>query len=211
MQATSHWGPGGSQGLSRETVERIVNNAVELGGRSRQPSRASSGEPNSSAAMESMRETREPSSGESGLDGAGPRVMKINVLDAPSFQLPNQENRLALVLDPLSGKVPFTFGVEMFPEGHVTPPHVHDAAHEMFFVLSGNGTAFCDGSSFPLGAGDCVVFPPGSVHGVNTDEKMYCLELMLPNEEFAEFVRSGSAQKGYDTDDSCILAAIGCG
>jgi mannose-6-phosphate isomerase-like protein (cupin superfamily) len=93
--------------------------------------------------------------------------------------------------------------------GHVTMPHVHHQAHELFFVLSGRGTAFCDGTQFPIVPGDCIVFPPGVVHGVNADEKLYCLELMLPNENFAELVRNGM-ETGYDQDDSCVLAAIGC-
>lgn len=50
---------------------------------------------------------------------APPSIVKINVLDAPHFTLPNQENRLALVLDPFRDKIPFTFGVEMFPPGTI--------------------------------------------------------------------------------------------
>jgi quercetin dioxygenase-like cupin family protein len=234
VQATAHWVLGGRQCLSAEAVQWIVNNASEVGGRPTQPqdvvaehifpgltSPLSSpvealGASEASEVGRTTHLSQSRTEGDGRMDLTGdmpssePPVMKINVLEAPSFQLPNQENRLALVLDPLSGRVPFTFGVEMFPEGHETPPHVHDTAHEMFFVLSGSGSAFCNGSSFSLSAGDCVVFPPGSVHGVDADEKMYCLELMLPNEQFAEFVRSGIVQNGYDADDSCILAAIGC-
>jgi len=36
-------------------------------------------------------------------------------------------------------------------------------------------------------AGDVVVFPPRSVHGIDVaeDARMYCLELMQPNDMFA--------------------------
>ena len=36
-------------------------------------------------------------------------------------------------------------------------------------------------------AGDVVVFPPRSVHGIDVSEdaRMYCLELMQPNDMFA--------------------------
>ena len=140
-------------------------------------------------------------------------VSKVSVAHAPSFRLPNQQNRLALVMDPFTEEVPFTFGVEVFPPGHKTPPHVHTTAHEMFFILSGSGEAFCNGTRFRVGAGDTVVFPPGCEHGIDSDSgerRMYCLELMLPNEAFSEFVRAGQRMEGLDHDDMCVLAAIGC-
>jgi quercetin dioxygenase-like cupin family protein len=140
-------------------------------------------------------------------------VSKVSVSEAPTFQLPNQENCLALVLDPFKDAVPFTFGVEVFPPGHQTPPHVHNTAYEMFFIVAGGGEAFCNGTRFRVGAGDTVVFPPGCEHGIDADEggrKLYCLELMLPNEAFSEFVRAGQRMEGLDVDDMCVLAAIGC-
>ena len=138
---------------------------------------------------------------------------KVSLSDAPSFQFPNQQNRLALVMDPVTDRVPFTFGVEIFPPGHRTTPHVHTTAHEMFFIVSGAGEAFCNGTRFRVGAGDTVVFPPGCEHGIDADagqHKLYCLELMLPNEEFSELVRAGQKLEGLGSDDMCILAAIGC-
>ena len=137
---------------------------------------------------------------------------KVSLSDVPSFQLPNQENRLALVMDPFTDHVPFTFGVEIFPPGHKTNAHVHNTAHEMFFIVSGSGEAFCNGARFKVAAGDTVVFPPGCVHGIDADEhhKLYCLELMLPNEQFSEFVRAGQRLEGLGDDDMCVMAAIGC-
>lgn len=38
----------------------------------------------------------------------------------------------------------------------------------------------------------------------------YCLELMVPNEEFAEFVRQGTDTGSLAADDMCVLASIGC-
>lgn len=80
--------------------------------------------------------------------------MALQELDA--FQLPNQTNRLALVFDPLShAGVPFTFGVEIFTPDHRTSPHQHTVAHELFFILQGNGTGFCNDQRFPV-----QVLPP---------------------------------------------------
>ena len=52
---------------------------------------------------------------------------------------------------------------------------------------AGQGEGFCDGHRFPVRAGDVVVFPPQSVHGIDVSEdaRMYCLELMQPNDMFA--------------------------
>lgn len=92
-----------------------------------------------------------------------PQVQRRRLRDLKAFQLPGQSNRLALVFNPLDDVgVPFTFGLEIFERNHRTPPHVHSQAHELFFILSGTGTAFCDGRSFPVAAGDIVVFPPTS-------------------------------------------------
>lgn len=93
-----------------------------------------------------------------------------------------------------------------------TTPHTHKTAHELFFVLAGSGEAFCDGERFPLSAGDAVVFPPTTVHGIDNGAagRMYCLELMLPNEMFAEFVRQGTDAGSLDARDLCVMLAQGC-
>lgn len=163
-------------------------------------------------------------------------------------------------------QVPFISGIEVFEPGHCTTPHVHPHAHELFFILAGEGTGFCGSERFPgervlacwpglaqgwhshagpgglawaaahelrsgaarsslrvsqrgpplllprciqhrsltyaqpacspqpqptpsalqraVRAGDVVVFRPGALHGIDNgpDSRMYCLELMVPNE-----------------------------
>ncbi len=46
---------------------------------------------------------------------------------------------------------------------------------------TGEGDAFCDGQHIPVQAGDCIVFPPGSLHGLdnNTDRKLYALQVSV--------------------------------
>ena len=86
-----------------------------------------------------------------------------------------------------------------------------EGAYELFFILNGEGIGRCNGASFPLSAGDVAIFPPGSVHGIdNLDGRLYCLEFMVPNERFAEMVRSGT-EDSLDEDDLCALVARGCG
>ena len=139
-------------------------------------------------------------------------VVRKTLAELSAFQLPNQTNRLALMFDPMDHKVPFTFGLEIFEKGHKTKPHTHAVSHELFFILAGDGIGLCDGETFPVTAGDVVVFPPTSLHGIDNgdDSKMYCLELMLPNDMFAEFVRQGQPTGKLRDDDMCIMIAQGC-
>lgn len=46
-----------------------------------------------------------------------------------------------------------------------------------------------------------MVFPPGSKHAldVSMDGEMYCVELMLPNEMFAEMVKNGEVVSRLDS------------
>lgn len=139
-------------------------------------------------------------------------VVRKTLAELSAFQLPNQTNRLALMFDPLDHQVPFTFGLEIFERGHKTKPHTHPVSHELFFILAGDGTGFCDDETFSVTAGDVVVFPPTSLHGIDNGQhsKMYCLELMLPNDMFAEFVRQGQPTGKLRDDDMCIMVAQGC-
>jgi mannose-6-phosphate isomerase-like protein (cupin superfamily) len=103
----------------------------------------------------------------------------------------------------------------------------------LFFVLAGKGEAVfsnssssSQGSSQPTGPqqqqqqrvqvspGDVAVFPPGVVHGVDNPggSQLYCLQMMLPNEFFVEFVRSGEEAGRLDvTDVQALAAAASCG
>lgn len=146
------------------------------------------------------------------MDGGDFPALKKTLSDVSTFMLPNQTNRLALMFDPFANTpIPFVFGVEIFEPGHKTTPHVHSEAYEIFFILSGHGHGFCNTERFPVGPGDIVAFHPGSVHGIDNgqEQRMYCIEVMLPDEDFAEFVRRGSIDKLGD-DDLCILTRIGC-
>jgi uncharacterized cupin superfamily protein len=51
--------------------------------------------------------------------------------------------------------------IEVEPGRRATPVHVHDAEEEIFFVLGGSGLSWQDGRTCTVGAGDCIVHPPG--------------------------------------------------
>lgn len=106
--------------------------------------------------------------------------------------------------------------------------HVHESAYEIFFILSGEGVAHCQGESFAVRAGDLVAFKPGTVHALdNVDARdhtgssrrarksagqpLFALQLMLPNEEaFARAIARGNVVALSDSE-LCTLIAERCG
>ncbi|MBV8534536.1 MAG: cupin domain-containing protein, partial [Alphaproteobacteria bacterium] len=96
-----------------------------------------------------------------------PAVAKT-MADCPAFRIsPRDTNYFALVFDPQGEGADLTCVVEIFAPGGKTPPNVHHRAHEMFFVLQGEGRAICDGEPpVPLKSGDALLVRPGTVHVV---------------------------------------------
>ncbi|MGB7444442.1 MAG: cupin domain-containing protein [Coleofasciculaceae cyanobacterium] len=114
--------------------------------------------------------------------------------DYQAFRIsPSDTNRLAIVFDPATSEVSLTFCVEIFDVGGKTPPNRHQFAVEMFFVLKGEGLASCDGKTVAIRAGDSLLVPPTGTHIIeNTGSgRLYALCFMVPNEDFAELIRSG--------------------
>ena len=125
----------------------------------------------------------------------------------PAYRVPRQTNRLTFFHDPVTDpRVRFTYGLEIFEPGHQTPRHTHRDAHELFLVLAGDGGrgVFRDPNArnkrglgaVSLAPGDVVVFPPGLVHAIDNggaNGRLYTLQLMAPNDAFAERVQSGEA------------------
>ncbi len=119
---------------------------------------------------------------------------------------PADTNKFVMMVDPVADRVPFVSVVEIFEQGGRTPPNVHHEAHEMFYVLSGRGRAYCDGKTYDVAQGDTLVLPPGMEHVVeNTGPgRLYCLTVMVPNEGFAELIRAG-ADMTLDTADRAVI------
>jgi len=119
---------------------------------------------------------------------------------------PRDTNKFVLMVDPLKDGTPFISVVEIFEVGGKTPPHAHQQAHEMFYVLSGQGRAHCNGMSHDLEQGDSLVLPPGMEHVVENigPDKLYCLTVMAPNEGFAEMIRAG-ADMALDAADRATI------
>ena len=122
---------------------------------------------------------------------------------------PEDRNRLAIIFDPNSANDSLTVCVEIFEVGSETPPHRHNLAVEMFFILKGEGVAVCDGKEMQLHTGDSVLMPKSGTHYLkNTGtERLYALCMMVPNEDFSELIRSGTPAT-LDEQDLEVLSRI---
>jgi mannose-6-phosphate isomerase-like protein (cupin superfamily) len=140
-----------------------------------------------------------------------PTSCVVPVIKSPSdyqaFRIsPQDTNRLALVFDPTVANMSLTYCVEIFDIGGKTPPNRHQIAVEMFFVIKGQGRAICDGKTVNIQAGDSILVPPNGVHVIeNTGPtRLYALCIMVPNEDFAELIRSGTPVD-LDAEDLAVL------
>jgi mannose-6-phosphate isomerase-like protein (cupin superfamily) len=122
---------------------------------------------------------------------------------------PFDTNRLAIIFDSASANTSLTCCVEIFDVGGKTPPNRHQWAVELFFVLKGEGIAHCDGKSVRIQAGDSLLVPPTGTHLIqNTGStRLYTLTIMIPNEDFAELIRSGIPVE-LDTEDMAVLGRL---
>jgi mannose-6-phosphate isomerase-like protein (cupin superfamily) len=123
---------------------------------------------------------------------------------------PGDTNRLVLVFDPVGEQADFVFAIEIFDVDGKTPPNVHSAAYEMFYVLSGEGIAYSDGRSVRFCRGESLLLPPGASHVIaNTGpSRLYCMTVMVPNQEFAELIRAGEPA-ALDDEDWAVLSGMG--
>lgn len=119
---------------------------------------------------------------------------------------PQDSNRLAIIFDPKIADASLTLCVEIFDENGKTPPNRHQFAVEMFFILKGEGLAICDGKVVPIRAGDSVLVPPTGTHEIRNTGfgRLYALCFMVPNEDFAELIRSGTPVE-LDEEDMKVL------
>lgn len=119
---------------------------------------------------------------------------------------PNDTNYFALLFDPEGEQADLTCVIEIFTRGGKTPPNVHHRAHEMFYVLHGEGIARCGTVEKPIRRGDALLIRPGGVHVIeNTGPgKLYTLTFMVPNEEFAQLIRNGQPVT-LDAEDVAVI------
>lgn len=122
--------------------------------------------------------------------------------------LSTDTNKFAILADPSGDATSFVSVIEIFDVGGKTPPNSHVAADEIFYVLYGEGVAYCGEERFAIKRGDTFLVRPGNEHIVeNTGTtRLYCLTTMVPNEAFAELIRAGVPDQ-LDAEDLRVLKA----
>src|SRR4051812_9726858 len=78
------------------------------------------------------------------------------------------------------------------PAGGATIPHLHREAEELYFFTAGRGVMTLGGEEREVGAGDCVVIPPGTPHA-------------LRNFGDAALVLLCACSPAYSHDDTVLL------
>jgi len=69
-----------------------------------------------------------------------------------------------------------------YPPGLAIPAHVHDGEDEMFYILAGELSAFCDDAQWTVTPGDFVFVPRDRPHGFTVlgDEPARALVIVGP-------------------------------
>ncbi|MGK7923363.1 MAG: cupin domain-containing protein [Trichodesmium sp.] len=130
--------------------------------------------------------------------------------DCQAYRIsPTDKNKLAIIFSPVNANASLTVCLEVFEVGGKTPLHQHHLAVEMFFILQGEGKASCDGKSINIRAGDSILMPPTGNHIIeNTGStRLYALCIMVPNEDFAELISSGTPVD-LDEEDLQVLTSL---
>jgi mannose-6-phosphate isomerase-like protein (cupin superfamily) len=114
---------------------------------------------------------------------------------------------MALIFDPRDEGCDLVAVVEIFEPAGRTPPNVHQGATEFFFVLQGEGRARVDSQWTPLAEGDALMVRRGAEHVIeNTGTgRLYCLTVMVPDENFSALIRQGTPVQ-LDAQDRRVLA-----
>jgi len=140
--------------------------------------------------------------------------MTVNGLIASHFEQcpvrkisPKDTNKFVLLCD--GEQVPFVSVLEIFDEGGKTPPNMHRAAHEYFYVIAGEGEAVVGNVTVPVRAGSYFIVPPGETHEVrNTGRgRLYVLTTMVPDENFSALIKAGPPAS-LDEADLAVLRGL---
>ncbi|MGP2438394.1 cupin domain-containing protein [Streptomyces sp. JW3] len=139
-----------------------------------------------------------------------PTVRRLDQV-VPRLISPADTVKLALLAGP-GDNSPASVFYEVWEPGGAQPDNSHPDSTEIFVVLAGHGTAHSDEHSVPLGPGDVLVLPPGSVHRIentSSSERMYTVTIMAEDGGampggFASLVAAGTPA-AWDDADRAVL------
>jgi quercetin dioxygenase-like cupin family protein len=137
-----------------------------------------------------------------------PAALARRMQDCPAYRIsPGDTNYMAMVFDPRDEGCDLVAVVEIFDPRGRTPPNQHQSATEFFFVLRGQGRARVGGEWIELRQGDALMVRRGAEHVIeNTgDDRLYCLTVMAPDEDFAAAILAGTPV-ALDEADRRVIA-----
>jgi quercetin dioxygenase-like cupin family protein len=79
-------------------------------------------------------------------------------------------NGVVIKVSPETGSLGSIMGEQTFPREGTTGLHTHDQGDELFYIVSGQGTATLGDTITKIGPGDVVFVPRGAVHRVSNLE-----------------------------------------
>ncbi len=100
------------------------------------------------------------------------------------------QNGIVIKLSPQSGTMGSILVEQTFQRGGSTPRHIHDQGDELFYVVSGRGTAISGDTVEAIAAGDVIFVPRAAAHGVgnlDNDEPLRVVFFMDSPELAEEF------------------------
>jgi len=91
----------------------------------------------------------------------------IHESEVAAVSLPGREHKMIIGPGRFGDAKNMCFGVADFPPRRHAPPHVHEQAEEILYVLTGSGEFYFDGKPEPVRPGSCVYVPAGVTHSIN--------------------------------------------
>ncbi len=80
------------------------------------------------------------------------------------------QNGLVVKASPDKGTEVSILIEQTFLRGGKTTLHLHDQGEELFYVVSGHGTATLNDNTEQIGPGDVIVVPAGEIHRISNPE-----------------------------------------
>ena len=101
-------------------------------------------------------------------------------------------NGIVVKASPRTGTAKSILVEQTFPIGGTTGLHQHEQGDELFYVVSGRGTATLNGAKEAIGPGDVIFVPTSAVHrvrNIDNDEPMTVV-FFMDSPELVELFRA---------------------
>jgi mannose-6-phosphate isomerase-like protein (cupin superfamily) len=100
------------------------------------------------------------------------------------------QNRIVVKASPATGTLGSILVEQNFPRGGTTNLHLHEQGDELFYVVSGSGTATLGDATDDIGPGDVIFVPRNAVHRIENlskEEPLHVVFFMDSPELVEEF------------------------